>query len=247
MSLLAVRAFPYWAEGSWPTAESSRRGAAAVSLFGCKETSFHQGHPAEGEVICYSRSPLFVLGCPGHYPVLVAPLPLPLASSMSVLASQVPRETDSTHWPGRKLTWQKSELFAPGLMNWISSVKALMNINLMQEKGCASMAGMKRRKGRARAWDMLLLAVMNCESDSTLTCNFPRGLLVRDHETGTPFSRSCTIACHYHKQPVACVLKQEIPVHTQDSQINSEAEQSTWVMLVPWVKMLLQGTPKMQK
>lgn len=63
--------------------------------------------------------------------------------------------------------------------------------------------------------------------DSTLTCNFPRGLLVRDHETGTSFSRSCTIACHYHKQPVACVLKQEITVHTQDSQINSEAGQST--------------------
>lgn len=62
-----------------------------------------------------------------------------------------------------------------------------MNISLMQEKGCASMAGMERRKGRAGAWDMLLLAVMNCESDSTLTWNFPRGLLVRVHETETPF------------------------------------------------------------
>lgn len=112
-------------------------------------------------------------------------------------------------------------------MNWISSVKALMNISLMQEKGCVSMAGMERRKGRAEAWDVLLLAVMNCKSDSTLTYNFPSGLLVRDHETRTPFRRSCTIACHYHKQWVACVLKQEIPVHTQDSQINSEAEQST--------------------
>lgn len=86
------------------------------------------------------------------------------------------------------------------------------------------MAGMERRKGRAGAWDVLLLAVMNCESDSTLTCNFPGGVLVWDHETGTPFSRSCTIACHYHKQPVACVLKQGIPGHTQDSQINSEAK-----------------------
>lgn len=152
--------------------------------------------------------------------------PLPLVGSMSN-ASQTLHKTDSTCWPGRKLTWQNSELFAPGLMNWISSVKALMNISSMQEKGCVSMAGMGRRKGRAGAWDVLLLAVMNSESDSTLTCNFPRGLLVWDHETGTPFSGNCTIACHYHKQRVANVLKQEITVHTQDSQISSEAEQRT--------------------
>lgn len=83
--------------------------------------------------------------------------------------------------------------------------------------------------------------------DSTLTCNFPRGLLVRDHETGTPFSRSCTIACHYHKQPVACVLKQEITVHTQGSQINSEAGQSTHDRChqATLVNVLLQVTPGM--
>lgn len=51
---MVVRVFPYWAEGSWDTAESSRRRAAAVSLFGCKETSFHQGQTTGGKVTRYS-------------------------------------------------------------------------------------------------------------------------------------------------------------------------------------------------
>lgn len=195
----------------------------AVSLLGCKETFFSQGQIAEGEATCYSRSCLFLYW--GHLvpcPHLIAPLPclwlhaLPAGSKSR--AHQGLSETDSNHCPGRKLTWQKSGLFAPGLMNWISSVKTLMNISLMQEKWCISMTGMERRKGRARARDVLLLAMMNCESDSTLTCNFPRRVLIRDCETGT------AIVCHYHKQSVVWVLKQEITVHSQDSQIHSEGQ-----------------------
>lgn len=82
-----------------------------------------------------------------------------------------------------------------------------MNISLMQEKGCISMTGIERRKGRPGVWEVLLLAMMDCESDSTLTCNIPRRVLIWDCERATPFSRSCAIACHCHKQPVVCELK----------------------------------------
>lgn len=145
VSLLVVRAFPYWAEGSWHTAERSRRRAAAVSLFGCKETSFHRGQTAEGRTTaCYSWSS-FCAGISRALSCSYGSYPLHLASSMSS-TSQALHETDSTRWPGRKLMWQKSELYAPGLMNWISSVKALMNISLVKGKGMLAWLGWREER-----------------------------------------------------------------------------------------------------
>lgn len=85
MSLLVVRAFPYWAEGSQHTAEGSRRRAALFHSLAAKRSPSIRVRLLKVKRCVTADHLFFVLVYPGPCPALVAPLLCPWWAACLVL------------------------------------------------------------------------------------------------------------------------------------------------------------------